>query len=349
MLFRFLTTSSAWLPGSTQQRGAVPHLPHAQYTGNTGLHSHAQITPATWLSALIAISLFALTAPITEEALAGYSVVSIGAGRGFIGGAIAIMVIQFSGWRLPGRSALLWIALSSPGLVFGFPLLITWALTQASSADVGVVLAALPMLTSAMSSLINRRPMTARFWFWAMAGMALTMGYFMTQSDWSRSAWSQSNWSQSNWSQSDSLQDSSTQWILLGALLSSSWGYAAGAKAAQCIGGWQTICWGQALTAPVCALLFGWSLGHQSAHDTVTTMGSTLALFYLGIFSQLIGFRFWFQALAVDTPRVSQIQLLQPILTLLALACFWGAEIGNGQWLAAVGILVCVLGAMRRQ
>ena len=97
-----------------------------------------------WLSALVAIAMFSVTAPVTKEALAGYSIASIGAGRGVIGGAIAILVIQFSGWRLPDRSVLLWIVLSSPGLVFGFPFLITWALTEASSADVGVVLAALP-------------------------------------------------------------------------------------------------------------------------------------------------------------------------------------------------------------
>lgn len=295
-----------------------------------------------WLSALVAIAMFSVTAPVTKEALAGYSIASIGAGRGVIGGAIAILVIQFSGWRLPDRSVLLWIVLSSPGLVFGFPFLITWALTEASSADVGVVLAALPLLTSSMSSVINRRVMTASFWIWALVGMLFTMGYFLTQSD----------WSQGNLSQTTPTLikgDSSTHWVLLAALLCASWGYSAGAKAAQHIGGWQTICWVQALTAPICALLFGWSLGHDEHSHSGEIINATLALFYLGIFSQLIGFRFWFQALAVDATKVSQIQLLQPILTLLALACFWETTISVWQWLAAAGILVCVFGAMSRK
>ena len=226
----------------------------------------------TWLAALLAVSLFAFTVPMTTAALDGYSVVSIGAGRGLLGGAIAILVIQFSGWRLPNASTLLWIALASPGLVFGFPFLITWTLTQASSADIGVVLATLPLLTAILSSLINRQSLSVVFWFWAVGGMLLTMVYFTGQSDWAQSS-----------------GDAMVQWLLLAALLSAAWGYAAGAKAAQQLGGWQTVCWVQALTAPICALLFGWSLGQASVATVPVPLYATLALMYLGFFSQLIG------------------------------------------------------------
>ena len=316
MLLRFLIPSPS------------PSCPPVSSGGTVWANN--RIGVSTWVSALLAIALFSLTAPLTKEALAGYSVLSIGAGRGVIGGAIAILVVQFSGWRLPGGSALWWILLASPGLVFGFPFLITWVLTQASSADIGVVLAALPLLTAVLSSLINRRTLSFRFWGWALLGMLLTMGYFTIQSDWSQSQHS-----------------GTTQWLLLAALLSAAWGYAAGAKAAQQIGGWQTICWVQVFTSPVCAVLFGWSLGQNTPTDISSeiTTSATLSLLYLGIASQVIGFRFWFKALAVDAARVSQIQLLQPVMTLAALTLFWNASVSIWQWLAASGILICVLGA----
>lgn len=283
-----------------------------------------------WGSALLAISLFALTVPMTSTALEGWSTLSIGSGRGVIGGAIAILAIQFSGWKWPDRHSLLWLALATPGLVFGFPYLLTYALQDASSADLGVVLAALPLLTAIFSAILSRQNLPRRFWGWAIAGMLVSYGYFLLQSDWALQGQSQS-----------------TQLVMLVALLSSSWGYAAGAKAARTLGGWQTVCWMQALSAPLSAILFGYSLGQPEYTLGLPQAEALLALLYLGVFSQLIGFRFWFQALAVDTARVSQIQLLQPLITLTALVLFWNASINLCQWLAALAILLCVVGAVR--
>jgi len=296
--------------------------PHTTRPASAGLQ--------VWGAALLAISLFALTVPMTSTALEGWSTLSIGSGRGVIGGAIAILAIQFSGWKWPDRHSLLWLALATPGLVFGFPYLLTYALQDASSADLGVMLAALPLLTAIFSAILSRQNLPRRFWGWAIAGMLVSCGYFLLQSDWALRGQSQT-----------------TQLVMLVALLSASWGYAAGAKAARTLGGWQTVCWMQALSAPLSAILFGYSLGQPEYTLGLPQADALLALLYLGIFSQLIGFRFWFQALAVDTARVSQIQLLQPLITLTALVLFWNASINLCQWLAALAILLCVVGAVR--
>ncbi len=326
MLSRFLNMTPSWLDAPVLRRVANVR------TLSDGPHksSATMISPTVWLSALIGISLFALTAPLTTQALDGFSVVSIGAGRGVIGGAIALLVILFSRWQRPNNVTFMWLLLATPGLVFGFPYLLTLALTDTSSADVGVVLAALPLLTAVFSALVSNQRLPARFWGWALSGSLITASYFLLQSDWSAQQ-----------------HNPVTRWILLAALVSAAWGYTAGAQAAKTLGGWQTICWVQAVTAPISALVFGWSLGQNGYESIDTTTNAILSLVYLGVFSQLVGFRFWFQALAVDPTRVSQIQLLQPLVTLTALSIFWQASVSGWQWSGAIGILVCVIGAMK--
>ncbi|MGB1090563.1 MAG: EamA family transporter [Oceanobacter sp.] len=278
---------------------------------------------------LAAVALFALTVPLTAIALqSGWSALDIAAGRTSIAGFAALATVLACGWRIPALRhwpALILVACAVAG---GFPYLLARAITEVGSGTMGVVLGLIPLATALLSALLQRQSVHSSFWFWSGAASVLTLFYF------------------AGLPQTDLLAlTGSTLVILLGCLLLAAVGYAFGARLANQLGAWQTICWVQVMALPVAAFTFGWQLGQE--RPQAPSMEGWLALVWLGLVSQWLGFRFWYRALAVDPVRISQLQLLQPLLTLAVLTLIAPALVGIHQWLFAVAILICVVTAMR--
>jgi drug/metabolite transporter (DMT)-like permease len=136
-------------------------------------------------------------------------------------------------------------------------------------------------------------------------------------------------------------------------------GYSAGAKAAKSIGGWQTICWMLVLYLPLSAIAFGYHAGDEAfitqfsgAMNNPAEQNSfwisMAGLLYLAVISQWWGFRFWYQAMAeAGAGRISQIQLLQPFLTLLFAVIFLGESFAFEQGLFALLIVLAICSALR--
>jgi drug/metabolite transporter (DMT)-like permease len=102
--------------------------------------------------------------------------------------------------------------------------------------------------------------------------------------------------------------------LLLGAVLSAAVAYAEGARLARELEGWRVISWALVLAAPFLAVpvwLSSGQIGHASP-------AAWACFAYVSSVSAFSGFFAWYRGLALGgVARVGQVQLIQPVLTLL--------------------------------
>ena len=249
------------------------------------------------LPGVLGIVAFALTLPFTRIAVLESSPLDVFALRLFIASAIAALVLWLTRAPFPPRETWRTFSLVVAGVVFGFPLFTSLAMNSEASAHGGVVLGVLPLATAVTASIMNRERPTAAFWWIAIMGSALVVMF--------------------------SLMGGASTGISLGdiylflAIASASVGYAAGGGLSRVLPAWQVISWALALCLPVGLLLLV-SVDFAALKQTDSVFRFTTALLYLGLVSQYGGFLLWYRALALDgVARASQIQLLQPFLTLI--------------------------------
>jgi drug/metabolite transporter (DMT)-like permease len=102
--------------------------------------------------------------------------------------------------------------------------------------------------------------------------------------------------------------------LLLGAIASAAVGYVFGAQVTPALGAERVICWVCVMALPL--TLPGTVLTWPTQPVAWSAWG---ALLYVGVFSMWAGFFAWFRGLALGGAlKVSQTQLLQPFLSILA-------------------------------
>jgi drug/metabolite transporter (DMT)-like permease len=102
--------------------------------------------------------------------------------------------------------------------------------------------------------------------------------------------------------------------LLLGAVVFAALGYVAGAKVTASLGAEKVISWVCVMALPI-TLPGTWLTWPEQA----MAPGAWLGLLYVGVFSMWAGFFAWFRGLSLGGPlRVSQLQLLQPFISILA-------------------------------
>ena len=117
-------------------------------------------------------------------------------------------------------------------------------------------------------------------------------------------------------------------------------GYAEGGRLARALGGWQVISWALVLSFPFLVGPVVFAVGKYGLSGPASAW---FGLFYVCFVSMYLGFFAWYRALAVGgIARVSQIQLLQPFLTLTYSALLLGEKIGAGAVVCAAIVATCV-------
>ena len=130
------------------------------------------------------------------------------------------------------------------------------------------------------------------------------------------------------------------QWedlLLLGAVGAAAYGYAEGARLSREIGSWQVIWWTLVVTGPFVIPFVVVDLGGQGWD---ASFSGWVGLAYVSLVSMYLGFLAWYKGLALGgIARVGQIQLAQPVLTLVWSWLWLGESIG---WLEIAAGLVIV-------
>jgi drug/metabolite transporter (DMT)-like permease len=261
-----------------------------------GTPTAAEVTRGLLLGAL-GVVMFAMTLPMTRLAVGDVSAPQLSpafvtAGRAAVAGLLSVAWLLFIGARRPARHHLLPLALCAAGTVLGFPLCLAMALREVPAAHAAVVTGVLPLGTAVVAALVLRQRPSAGFWACALAGCALVLAFAL-------------------WAGGGHV--SRADLWLLGAVLSTSVGYVAGARVAAERPAQEVICWVLVLSLPLTAPL-GWWLRPTEPASIAAWAGFA----YVSLFSMWLGFFAWYRALALGgVVRVSQVQLLQPFLALL--------------------------------
>lgn len=247
------------------------------------------------LLGLFAIGAFGLTLPATRVLLAYMDPLFIGLGRAVFAALCAGFLLLWFRQKIPNPAQLQQLLLVSLGVVVGFPVLSSWAMQYVPASHGGVVLGIVPLATAAAGALIaNERPSFC-FWLVGVTGGGLVIWFSLIHGGG---------------------HVHMADLALLAATLSAAVGYAVGARLAKVIGGWQVICWALVLALPV-ALAPAVHRAPEAWADL--PLIAYVCFLYLALVSQLLAFFIWYGALALGgIARVSQVQLLQPFVTVLA-------------------------------
>ncbi|MCO8275915.1 DMT family transporter [Actinoplanes sp. TRM 88003] len=208
------------------------------------------------------------------------------------------------------------------GVVVGFPLFTSLALTTQTSAHGAVVVTVLPAMTAVFAVLRAGERPPRTFWLAAATGLVSVLA-FVAVTGAARGALSPADL------------------YLLAAIVLCGLGYAEGGALARELGGARTICWALLLSLPVTLTI---TLVSAATHPPHGDARSWPAFAYLTVVSMFLGFFAWYAGLARGgVARVGQIQLAQPVLTLLWSALLLNETVPPAALAVASLVLLCVI------
>lgn len=290
------------------------------------------LPPGLWWGALGVLA-FSLTVPLTRVAVTGgLSPVFTGTGRAVVAGALAGIVLLVTGRyrRRPRAPQWLRLGLVTGGVVIGFPVCTSLALQDVPATHGAVAIAALPAATAAVTVLRTKERAGVRFWCAAALGTvaATTAGVL------------HSGGTGGGLHAADPL--------LLAAVATGAVGYAEGGLLSRDLGSWQTICWALVLGLPVMTVLSVASALDSWAAWWAVDTDSWAAFGYLSLVSMFLGFFAWYRGLALGPMlQVSQVQLVQPLLSIAWAALLLREHVTLPTLLSGLLVIVCAATAVR--
>ncbi|RSM83993.1 EamA family transporter [Kibdelosporangium aridum] len=267
---------------------------------------------------------FSFSLPATRLAVAGLDPWFVAFGRAAAAGLLAVAYLVFVRAPLPSRDQVRRLMIVALGIVIGFPLFTSLALTTQTSAHGAVVIAGLPMSTAVWAVVrAGERPRRG-FWLASGVGFVAVLAFIATTG-----------------SVSGGFEMADV--FLLIAIVLCGLGYAEGGALARDLGGARTVCWALVvslhMTVPVALFTMDFS------RATGTTW---FGFAYVTVISMFLGFFAWYAGLARGgVAKVGQVQLAQPVLTLTWSAFLLDEPVGWLTVAAAIVVLTCVVWTQR--
>ncbi|MFJ4877572.1 DMT family transporter [Streptomyces sp. NPDC088745] len=262
---------------------------------------------------------FSLTFPATAWGLDGFGPWTLVSVRSVLAALVAGGALLALRVPVPGRRHWGGLAVVGVGVVLGFPMLTTLALQSSTTAHAAVVVGLLPLTTAVLSAVRTGHRPSRAFWAAALAGAAVVIAFTVQQSGGALSG---------------------ADLYLFGALLVCAAGYTEGGRLARVMPGWQVIGWALVMCLPVAAPAAAVALAVEPVHLT----GKAVAgLLWVAVGSQFLGLVVWYRGMGeIGVARASQLQLAQPLLTLVWSVLLLGEVLPVAAPVAAVAVLVCI-------
>ncbi|NVN44075.1 DMT family transporter [Asaia siamensis] len=277
-----------------------------------------------YVSGMIGIAIFSGSLPATRLAETGFPPLFLTAARAVIAALLAIALLTVFRQKKPKRDALLPLAIVALGVVIGYPLLSACALQHIEAVRSAMWTGLLPLSTALFAVLRNGEHPSLRFWIFSLCGAAAVLFYALTQTH------------------GGSLIGDG---LMLASILVCGLGYAEGAALSRRLGGWQVISWALILALPLMSVL---ALAKHPVNWGQISPSAWVSLFYVALFSMMLGFVFWYHGLAQGgIARIGQLQLLQPFGGLALSALVLHEVISPLLVGVTCLVLFCVFGARR--
>ncbi|MER5177885.1 DMT family transporter [Streptomyces sp. NPDC002896] len=271
------------------------------------------------LQAALGVTAFSLTFPATAWGLEGFGPWSLVTVRSVLAALIAGGCLLALRIPLPERRHWPGLAVVAAGVVLGFPLLTTLALETSTTSHAAVVVGLLPLTTALFSALRTGARPSRSFWVAALAGAAAVIAFTVQQSGGALTT---------------------ADLYLFGALLICAAGYTEGGRLAGVMPGWQVIGWALILCLPLAVPGALAALAYEPVHLTAHSVAGVL---WVAAGSQFVGLVVWYRGMAaIGIPKASQLQLAQPLLTLVWSVFLLGEALTPAAPLTAVAVLVCI-------
>lgn len=278
------------------------------------------------LFGLLGVVSFSLSLPMTGIALHSFPSLFVGAGRAVVAAALAIIVLAATRTALPTVRQFARIGVVAGGVVVGFPFLTSFALQSVPSSHGAVIIGLLPAMTAVAAVIRGRERPSRVFWLAAVLGAAAVIVFSLITHE-------------------GGVGISVADLLLVGAVLCAAIGYAEGGLLSRELGSWQTISWALVLALPFMMPLtvvsldsFTWNVAPEA----------WLGFAYLSVISMFLGFFAWYRGLAIGPmTRVSQIQLVQPVLTIAWSVMFFGEVAPAIIWVCAAAVVFFTATAVR--
>lgn len=274
------------------------------------------------LLGLAGVVMFALSIPMTR--LAGGSAEApqlapafVAFGRAAVAGGLSLAYLALTRARRPQGREWRLLAFTAAGVVFGWPLLLGLAVRHVDAVHASVISGVLPLATAVIAALVLRQRPSAGFWACALAGLGLVIGF-------------------AAWRGAGALE--LADGLLLGAVLCASAGYVSGARLSTGLTAEQVICWVLVISLPVTL-----PLAVLTRPAAPVAASAWMGFAYVSLVSMWIGFFAWYRGLALGgTLRVSQVQVLQPFLSMLFAVPLLGERLDAMTIVFALAVLAVV-------
>ncbi|WP_229073353.1 DMT family transporter [Actinoplanes sp. DH11] len=265
---------------------------------------------------------FSFSLPFTRVAVAELDPWFVAFGRAVGAAALAWAYLRYAGAEAPTREQWRRLAVVALGVIVGFPLLTSLALTTSTSAHGAVVVTVLPAMTAVFAVLRAGERPPLLFWLSSLGGLAAVLTFLIT---------------------SGAVHGdlSAADLFLLGAVILCGLGYAEGGVLSRQLGGARTICWALILSVPVTVPV---TVIAAVATPPQAGPAAWAAFGYLTAISMFLGFFAWYAGLARGgIATVGQVQLVQPVLTLIWSALLLSEQVSGASIGAALVVLLCVV------
>ncbi|WP_436530637.1 DMT family transporter [Actinoplanes sp. HUAS TT8] len=276
------------------------------------------ITAGRALGALGVLA-FSMSLPATRVAVHDLDPWFVAFGRAVGAAALAAAYLFLTRSPAPTRAQWRRLPVVALGVVVGFPLFTSLALTSSTSAHGAVVITVLPAMTAVFAALRAHERPPLIFWLAGGGGLVAVLFFLVA---------------------SGAVHGGPTpaDLYLLAAVVLCGLGYAEGGALAREIGGARTICWALLVALPATLPIALVTLPSRAGLPSWAAFG------YLTVVSMFLGFFAWYAGLAKGgIAKVGQIQLAQPVLTLAWSALLLGEPVTPASIGAAVVVLGCVV------
>lgn len=275
-----------------------------------------------WLNGFLGMLIFSASLPATRIAVMDFNPIFLTSVRATIAGLLGFALLMIFNEKRPGREDFLPLFIVAIGVVVGFPLFTALALQHITASYSIVFIGILPLVTALFGVLLAGERPTVSFWVFSCVGSMLVAGFALTRGI--------------DFSLFGNL-------YMLAAIIVCGMGYAQGAVLSRKFGGWQVISWALILSLPAMA-----SISVFTRPETLLNIspGAWIGLFYVSVFSMLVGFIFWYRGLAQGgIAAVGQLQLLQPFFGFFLAAILLRESIGLDTMIVTIAVILCVIGA----
>ena len=299
---------------------AIDYRPGRTY--GQGMPTHR----AGLLWGLVGVVAFSFTVVFTRVAVGGLDPLFIGAGRAVVAAVLAGAALAITRQRLPRGRQWVRLVIVAAGVVAGFPILTSFALTAVPASHGAVVIALLPAATAVLSAIRGRERPPGSFWVLAAIGAIAAVVFASINGGGLHGP-------------------EPADLLLFGAVIAAAVGYTEGGLLSRELGSWQTVSWALVVAAPVMIVLAAVS---AVQHPPRASAVEWAAFGYLAVVSMFLGFFAWYRGLAIGPmAQVSQVQLVQPVLSILWAALLLREQLTLATILGGGVVILCAAIAVR--